>query len=169
MGNPTRIVVDGWGDTTDKIVQPANRGNSMPAVFDFEHTIGDGEIDAQGHVNNLEYLRWMQSAAVAHSVAQGWPAERYQQIGAGWVVRSHHIEYLRPAFAGEKILVRTWVSDFRKITSLRKYRILRVSDAEILAVAQTNWAFIGLERRVPRRVPSELVESFIVVADDDVQ
>jgi len=141
----------------------------MPAVFDFPHTIGDNEIDAQGHVSNLEYLRWMQMAAVAHSAAQGWPAERYQQIGAGWVVRSHQIEYLRPAFAGEQIIVRTWVSDFRKITSLRKYRILRIRDDELLAVAQTNWAFIGLEQRVPRRVPSELVSSFVVVPDEDVQ
>jgi len=140
----------------------------MPAVFNFEHTVLEREIDAQGHVNNLEYLRWMQAAAVAHSAAQGWPAERYQQIGGGWVVRSHQIEYLRPAFAGERIVVRTWVSDFRKITSLRKYRILRVNDDEILAVAQTNWAFIGLEQRVPRRAPRELVDSFIVVPDEDV-
>jgi acyl-CoA thioester hydrolase len=79
----------------------------MPAIYLHEHTVLDEEIDGQGHVNNLVYLHWMQSAAVAHSTAQGWPPERYQQAEAGWVVRTHNIEYLVPAFANEQIVVHT--------------------------------------------------------------
>lgn len=135
----------------------------MPAIFDYVHVVAPGEIDAQGHVSNVEYIRWMVRAAVAHSAAQGWPGERYAALGAGWVVRSHFIEYLRPAFVGERIVVRTWVSNFRKITSLRKYRILRLDDDGLLASAETNWAFIGLTQRVPRRVPPELMMAFELV------
>ena len=138
----------------------------MPAVFDFPHTVRDDEIDDQGHVNNVHYVQWMQSAAVAHSSIQGWPPQRYLDHGGGWVARSHFIEYLQPAFAGEKIVVRTWVSDFKKITSLRKYKIIRPHDDVVLAVAETNWAFIGLQHRVPRRIPAELSESFEVVTDE---
>jgi acyl-CoA thioester hydrolase len=123
-------------------------------------------IDGQGHASNLEYLRWMQDAAVAHSAAQGWPPERYLEIGAGWVVRSHWIEYLQPAFAGDEVTVFTWVADFRKVRSLRKYKIVREVDEAVLARAETDWAFIGLEHRVPRRVPRELVEAFIIVPEE---
>jgi acyl-CoA thioester hydrolase len=139
----------------------------MPAIYLHEHTVLDEEIDGQGHVNNLVYLHWMQSAAVAHSTAQGWPPERYQQAEAGWVVRTHNIEYLVPAFAGEQIVVRTWVADFKKLTSLRKYRIVRPSDEAVLAVAETNWVFIGYARRMPRRIPVELSEAFDVVTGDE--
>jgi len=66
----------------------------MPAVFEYHHTVLESEIDGQGHVNNLEYLKWMQDAAVAHSTAQGWPTARYKEEGAGFVARSHNIEYL---------------------------------------------------------------------------
>jgi len=135
----------------------------MPAVFDYSHTVDDAEIDGQGHVNNLAYLKWMQDAAIAHSSVQGWPAERYFEIGAGWVVRSHHIDYLQPAFAGQQIVVRTWVSSFKKIQSLRKYKIIRSPDEDLLAVAETNWVFVGLEHQVPRRVPEELKGSFELV------
>ena len=45
------------------------------------------------------------AAALAHSAAEGWPAEAYQKLGAGWVVRSHQIEYLQPAFPGDQIVV----------------------------------------------------------------
>jgi acyl-CoA thioester hydrolase len=139
----------------------------MPAIFEYRLHVPESAIDGQGHVSNLEYLRWMLKAAVAHSDAQGWSAERYQQLGAGWVVRSHKIEYLQPAFAGEELVIYTWVADFRKIRSLRKYRAVRVADQALLAVAETDWAFISLEHRVPRRIPPEVAEAFIVVPDDE--
>jgi acyl-CoA thioester hydrolase len=104
-------------------------------------------------------------AAVAHSTIRGWPPARYRELGAGWVVRSHWIEYLRPVFAGERVLVRTWVANFHKITSLRKYRIERPADGVLLAVAETKWAFIDFQDRSPRRVPAELSGAFELVSE----
>ena len=132
----------------------------MPAVFFWEHTVREEEIDEQGHVNNLEYLRWMQSAAVAHSTEQGWSPERYIEEGSAFVVRSHTIEYLAPAFAGQRVLVETWVTGFHRVTSLRKYLIRRPDDETLLARAETNWAYIGRKHGVPRRIPQELIASF---------
>lgn len=138
----------------------------MPAIYEYTLTVPADAIDEQGHASNLAYLRWMQEAAVAHSAAQGWPAERYREIDGGWVVRSHWIEYLQPAFAAEEIAVLTWVANFRKIRSLRKYRIVRTRDGVALARAETDWAFIGLARRVPRRVPAELRDAFVLVSEE---
>lgn len=138
----------------------------MPAVYDHHHTVEAKEIDGHGHVNNLEYIRWLLTAAVAHSSAQGWTPERYRELGAGWVVRTHRIEYLQAAFVGEKVIVKTWVSDFKKVTSLRKYKIVRPADGVVLMDAETNWAFIGLQHHVPRRIPKELLDEFEVCPSD---
>ena len=140
----------------------------MPAIFEYEHVVTTDEIDAQGHVGNVIFLRWMQDAAMAHSSAQGWPPERYQQTGAGWVVRSHQIEYLQSAWEGDRIIVRSWVADFQNLTSLRRYRILRPADEQttVLATAETNWVYIGFERRMPRRIPEELSGAFDVVESE---
>lgn len=138
----------------------------MPAIFEFHHTVQPSEIDDQGHVGNVEYLRWLQDAAVEHSAVQGWPKERYLEVGAVFVVRSHQIEYLQSAFAGDKVKVVTWVNNFGKFTSLRKYQVVRESDNLLLATAATNWAFISWPRRLPKRFPSELVEAFLVVPED---
>ena len=138
----------------------------MPAIFEYRHVVSDEEIDGQGHVNNLEYLKWMQTAAVSHSDAQGWTAQRYRETGTGWVARKHVIEYLQPAFAGEEIVVRTWVAGFRKVTSVRKYKVERIADNAILAVAETNWAFVSLERHSPQRIPPEIRDAFDVVTSD---
>ncbi len=138
----------------------------MPAIYEHPHTVQPHEIDGMGHANNLHFLKWMQDAAVAHSSAQGWPPERYEQIGAGWVVRSHTIEYLRPAFSGDEVTVHTWVADFRKIRSLRRYRTVRFSDNTVLAVSATDWTFVGRRQGTPRRVPRELIEAFELVPDE---
>ena len=106
----------------------------MPAVYEHHHTVTAKEIDQLGHANNIAYVRWMQWAATAHSDAQGWTLKDYQALGAGWVVRSHKIEYRRPAFEGDRIVVRTWVAAMDKVTSLRKYEIRRPSDDEMLAL-----------------------------------
>src|SRR5688500_4616640 len=114
----------------------------MPAVYEHRHTVAEAEIDALGHASNLAYVAWMQDAAIAHSAAQGWPGEAYRRLGQGWVVRSHEITYLRPAFAGELVVVRTWVATLRKASSLRRYEVLRPADGKTLATAATDWAFV---------------------------
>ena len=137
----------------------------MCAVFEYSHSVRPAELDNVGHVNNLEYLRWLQHAAIAHSAARGWPAEAYRQLGQGWVVRSHFIEYLAPAFAGEELVVRTWVADMKRVTSLRRYEVLRTADRRRLAAAETNWALVSLSTLQPCRIPSSVRSAFIVVTD----
>ena len=134
----------------------------MAEIFEYPHTVGEEEIDEQGHANNVVYVAWMQAAAIAHSATLGWTAQRYQQIGMGWVARSHTIEYLRPAFTGDEILVQTHVADMKKATSTRVYRILRRTDRELLAKAETHWTFVNYATGKPTRIPDEILRSFPV-------
>jgi len=135
----------------------------MPEIFFHSHVVQADEIDTLGHANNVAYIAWLQAAAVAHSAAQGWPGSRYHELGQGWVVRSHAIEYLLPAFAGDHVTVETWVATMRKVTSLRRYRIARRGDGALLATAETNWAFVDLTTGKPVRIPSDICEAFVVV------
>lgn len=137
----------------------------MPAVYEHHHVVRPDEMDLMGHVNNLAYLRWLQDAAVAHSTVQGWPMSRYRDVDLGWVVRSHFIEYKQAAFADQAIVVRTWIADMRRMTSLRRYEIHRPADNALLARAETNWAFVRMSDLKLQRVPAEVIESFVLVPD----
>jgi acyl-CoA thioester hydrolase len=138
----------------------------MPAILDYEHRVARDEIDELGHANNVVYLEWMQAAALAHSAAQGWPPARYHQLGCGWVVRAHQITYYQPALQDDLILVRTWVATMKRVTSLRRFRILRRADEALLADAQTDWAFVDYQTGQPKRLPREIAEAFVVVGHD---
>jgi acyl-CoA thioester hydrolase len=139
----------------------------MPRIYLRRLAVPDDVIDVNRHVNNLAYLRWMQDVATAHSVVQGWPLERYLGIGAGWFVRSHFIEYLRPAFAGDALAIRTWVADIAARSSTRRYLFVRESDGQHVARAETLWVWVDFASGRPARIPGEVVASFPIVADDD--
>ena len=140
---------------------------AMPAVFEHFLTVRDDEIDQLGHVGNLVYLRWTQAAALAHSAAQGWSADAYHKLGSGFVVRSHNIEYHRPALLHDEVVVRTWVAGFRRASSLRRFKIARRNNGQVLATAATDWAFIRFETGMPTRIPPEIRAAFELVEDAD--
>jgi acyl-CoA thioester hydrolase len=116
-------------------------------------------------VNNLEYLRWMVEAAQAHSDACGWTVARYLANRFSWVVRSHHIDYLRPAFAGEVLTLVTWVGDMEAQGSPRHYLLWRGSDRKVLAQATTQWVFVDGDTGRPRPVPAEVRDAFPLVSE----
>jgi acyl-CoA thioester hydrolase len=134
----------------------------MSQIYRYELTVPEDALDMNGHVNNLEYLRWMQSAAILHSDSQGC-TKVTTEAGATWVVRMHRVEYLRPAFAGEQIIVLTWVSNFRRVQSLRKYRIIRVKDNAVLVEGETDWVFVDAKTGRLRSIPKNVIASFEVL------
>ena len=139
----------------------------MPRIHLDRFAVADDAIDANGHVGNLAYLRWMQDAATGHSAAQGWTLDRYRAAGAGWFVRSHSIEYLRPAFAGDTLLLYTWVTGMQRSSSPRRYPVLRENNGLPVAEAKTLWVFVDFLSGRLVRIPPAVVSAFPIVPDDD--
>jgi acyl-CoA thioester hydrolase len=79
-----------------------SNGALIEPVYSYKFVVPESAVDENGHVNNVMYVQWMQEAAVRHYEAMGG-TQPTQAIGATWVVRSHLVEYLSPAFAGEGI------------------------------------------------------------------
>ena len=135
-------------------------------IYSHVFSVPEAAIDVNGHVNNLEYLRWMQEVAKAHSDAQGWTLDRYEETRTSWVVRSHAIDYLRPAFAGERLTVLTWISSFEERESMRHCLFWRERDRKVLARARTLWVFVNAATGRARSIPEEVRSSFDAVADE---
>ena len=138
----------------------------MPRILVKTFIVAPGSIDLNGHVNNQEYVRWMQETATAHSDQQGWTAGRYAETQTTWVIRSHYIEYLRPAFAGDELMVATWISGMDRHTSPRQYRFVRVRDGKTLVEAKTLWVYCNATSGRPTHITPELREAFPVVSEE---
>jgi acyl-CoA thioester hydrolase len=136
----------------------------MHEPFEYAHQVRPDEIDALGRASNVAYVEWMLAAATAHSSALGWPPEAYLERGEGWVVRSHAIEYRGPAFAGDRVVVRTWVATMDGASSIRRYEMVRAAGKPILlATAETRWAFVDFRTGRPARIPREIAAAFPIL------
>lgn len=136
----------------------------MQAIHRYRFAVGPEVIDGNGHVNNVVYVQWMQDMAVRHADAVGC-TNATRRIGAAWIARSHRIEYLSPAFVGDEIEARTWVADFRKVRSLRRYEFVRTTDRATLAHGETDWVFIDLKTGRPRSIPVDVSGAFELLPD----
>ncbi|HUT83981.1 MAG TPA: thioesterase family protein [Thermodesulfobacteriota bacterium] len=137
----------------------------MQPIYRHKFTIREDVIDENGHVNNVVYVQWMQDIAVAHSNALGCTSMT-RDVGATWVVRSHKVEYLSPAFAGEEVEALTWVVNFRKVRSLRRYKFVRIRDNTVLARGETDWVLVDAETGRPRIIPEDVRGAFQLLTED---
>jgi acyl-CoA thioester hydrolase len=118
------------------------------------------ECDAFGHLNHVNYLHYMEEAAFDASAAVGYPKSRYEDIGYLWLARETEIEYLKPLFYGDTVEIKTWVGDFRRVRSIRRYEFRVNGSEELAARASTDWVYINRDTLRPSAVPPEMVAAF---------
>jgi acyl-CoA thioester hydrolase len=133
----------------------------MPLTHTRSFRVRHYECDAYGHLNNANYLRYMQETAFDASAAAGYDLRRYEEMGRLWLIRESEVEYLQPLYYNDLVNVKTWVADFRRSTSRREYEFYNGSSGELAARGATNWAFLDSTSNRPARIPVEMVTAFI--------
>jgi hypothetical protein len=112
---------------TDKVVRWANwplyldydeDTKKYPTLEAFQKETGikatyAEDIDDNGHVNNVVYLRWAQDMAMAHWRSRV-PADQLPRWG--WVILRHEVDYRRPLLPGETAHARTWTDPPEEMT-----------------------------------------------------
>tara|TARA_R110002020_G_scaffold106630_21_gene248175 strand:- start:607 stop:1005 length:399 start_codon:yes stop_codon:yes gene_type:complete len=129
----------------------------MTDTFQLKITIPPSAIDKMGHVNNVQYLQWIQDVAEAHWINKSTD-EILQKFA--WVALDHHIHYFNPSYEGEDIIAETWVSEFSGVKSIRKTKIFRPSDNKTLVEATTQWCLLTMPQGKPTRIPTELSQLY---------
>src|SRR2546430_2131619 len=76
-----------------------------------------------------------------------------------WLVRRSPLEVTRAARAGERLAIRTWVEDSRRVRSHRRYAVHGADGVPVLE-ALTDWVYVDVESGRPRRVPREFETAF---------
>ncbi len=120
----------------------------------------EGVSDGVPHVNNVEYVRWVDRLAEMATDAAGFTRARHLREGTMWFVARHELDYRAEAFAGDEILASTWIVDATRTTVRRATRILRPADGRLICESITRWALVNLETRRPVRIPREIRDAF---------
>ncbi|MFT5195053.1 MAG: acyl-CoA thioester hydrolase [Cellvibrionaceae bacterium] len=119
------------------------------------------ECDPYGHVNHANYFRYMGYAAFAvadHLETDNAHSHKSEYV---WITRETEVEFLNPLTFGDTAHVKTWVSDFRKVRSLRLYEIHAGDSSKPAARGWTDWVYARRDTGLPAIVPNEVVAQFL--------
>jgi acyl-CoA thioester hydrolase len=130
----------------------------MPHTHTRNFRIRHYECDAFGHLNNANYVRYMQETAFDASAAV---QERYNELGHHWLIRETDIEYLQPVRYGDTIAVKTWVIDFQRVRSRRAYEFNHKHSGELVAKGVTDWVYLKNGSSRPATIPDEIINAFL--------
>lgn len=133
----------------------------MPLIHVRTFRVRHYECDPYGHVNQANYLRYMQEAAFDATAAAGYSFSRYQEMRRLWLVRETEVEYLAPLRYGQEVEVRTWVADFRRVRSRRAYELREPRWGILVARATTDWVFLDMDTNHPVEIPPEMIRAFV--------
>ncbi|WP_158971107.1 thioesterase family protein [Paraglaciecola sp. L3A3] len=117
--------------------------------------IGSEHIDHYQHVNNVAYVKQLETTSWAHSNQLGLTIEQYQNIDRGMAISRHEINYLSAAHAGDLIDCATWIVDCdKKLKLTRQFQFIRHADTKTVLTARTEFVCIALSSGKPKRMPS---------------
>jgi acyl-CoA thioester hydrolase len=133
----------------------------MPLTHTRTFRVRSYECDAYGHVNQANYLRYMQEAAFDASAVAGYDLARYDAMDRFWLIRGTEIEYRHPLHYGDSVQVTTWVADFRQIRSRRAYEFNLAATGQQVARASTDWVFLERSTGRPAAIPPEMRAVFL--------
>ena len=122
-------------------------------LFELDFTIRPEDIDANGHVNNVVYVRWVQDAGIAHWDARFSEEERAKW---SWVAVRHEIDYRRQLLLGEPVHIRTWVGDVEG-AKFPRYVLIEGPNG-LCAQGKTDWALVDSTTFRPSRIPPWMIE-----------
>jgi acyl-CoA thioester hydrolase len=119
----------------------------------YEFKIRFGDIDSQGHVNNVKFLGYLEDARL--EMFHGDPVRKGEQPIRGIVIARHEIDYRRPLLPTVwPIRVETWVTEVRAASCKLAYEVR--DDEEVYATAtSTLVAFDVQNNRLRRFTPEE--------------
>lgn len=118
------------------------------------------ELDAFGHVNGVNLVRYMQEAAIEASSALGFSPDWYKQHGVGWVVRRLSVRYFAPATYGDEVTAHTWLSGLRGVRSIREYDLTLSRNGQRVARGRAEWVYMSFDTGEPTRIPDAWADAF---------
>ncbi|MEZ4906894.1 MAG: thioesterase family protein [Saprospiraceae bacterium] len=128
----------------------------MELIYTKNIIIEDEHLDSLNHVNNVQYIKWMEEMAKEH-----WDLLKVNTEYAEdyWVLVDHHIQYLRQVFKGEVLLVRTYPEEPEGIRQPRKVEFYIGND--LVVDSRTKWVLIDKNTNKIKRLPKDWLNSLL--------
>ena len=125
--------------------------------FHFSHPIEVryGDLDPQGHVNNANFLTYLEQARVNYLIKLGLFIGNQSFLEVGIILAEAQITFLSPVLFGMKVDVETQVTRLGNKSMDMAYRMLDRTTSSILATAKTTLVTFDYRSNQTIAIPDE--------------
>jgi YbgC/YbaW family acyl-CoA thioester hydrolase len=135
----------------------------MHKRFDSEIIVRPSEIDINRHVHQSVYLdyvlfaRWDQMKR-----CYKMSMEEFFKRGYSWATKSTYLEFNRPLYLGDTIIVRTWVEEIKQKSVKVCFQIQKKGTEEIASEGYFVYVLINVRTGKPENIPEDIIKIYSV-------
>ncbi|WP_456477731.1 acyl-CoA thioesterase [Geoglobus ahangari] len=109
-----------------------------------------GDVDAFGHVNNVKYARFLETARAKFFL------EKFGKLEPTFVIRRLEMDFLAPMFLGETAVVEMWVGNIGNTSWEFLYRIADKASGREVVRARSVQVWVDLRTNTKMPIPEDV-------------
>ncbi len=125
----------------------------MGLIYEKQVVITEEHIDMNNHVNNVQYVKWVEEIAGEH-----WDFVKHKTNNPEdiWMLLDHHIRYKKQVYLGELLTIKTYPKTPEGIRQPRKVEFY--CNGQLVVDSLTLWVFIDKETQRIIRLESDWLD-----------
>ena len=140
--------------------------NGYPVVVEVEVRWGD--IDLLGHVNNIMYLQYFETARIEYFMRAGLGAPGCSSREFGFIVVSQYCRYKAPVTFPDTVDVGARVSALSKDAIVIRQAVHSRRLDKIAAIGDVSLVAYDFEKRRRIPIPDEVRASFVAIEGEEL-
>lgn len=122
----------------------------------FEEKIYTYHIDFVGHVNNINYITWMENGRVKlFEVAGISLSDMLEKENTLPIITETHIHYKRALYLNNRVFIESWVSQLNNASAILQFRFYN-EKGELCTTGHQKGSFIDSRTMRPIRINDTL-------------
>lgn len=125
----------------------------MGLIYEKQIVVTEEHIDSNNHVNNVQYVKWVEEIAGEH-----WDFVKHKTNNPDdiWMLLDHHIQYKKQVYLGETVTIKTYPKKTEGIRQPRKVEFY--SNNQLVVDSLTLWVLIDKETQRIIRLESNWLD-----------
>ena len=128
-------------------------------IYEEEMKTGLEDVEKNGLITNRTILRILENIGSYHSDKVGYGLLDIEEKGVSWFLLDWKIKVIKRPIYGEKLLVRTWGRNVKKVTTYRDYEIYN-EKKELCVIGTSKWALMDTKNKKITRITQDVIDSY---------
>jgi acyl-ACP thioesterase len=124
------------------------------------------ETNRDGFINLHKILEYFQDCCIFQSESLGYKVQDELDRDRGWFLLAWNVEIERFPVMGEELQIVTEPYKMKGFYGYRRFMIID-SDSKVLASADSLWLLMDLRKKIPQRVPADMINAYVSEVKDD--